>query len=163
MLLYKASFYSRSRNCRMPSNVYYPNWHPLARIRTEEVENTADMRGLPCFSYTRCDTSCAVQGRDLRPSAVVLVLWVGTMEQDHHLDSEKGWCSSLLRNHTVRPREAPTIWCPQKSKSSPSNPHGWRPQIRTFGQGHHVNSKKRNISFSFFFLLGPVRLVFYTL
>ena len=74
---------------------------PSTRIRTEEEENTAGMRGLACFLFTICDTSSAVQGRDLRPSAVVLGLWVGTRQQNHRFDNEKGWYPSLLRNHTA--------------------------------------------------------------
>ena len=45
------------------------------RIGTDEEENTyaaAGMRGLACFSFALRHTSCAVEGRDLRPSAVVL-------------------------------------------------------------------------------------------
>ena len=50
-----------------------------------------------------------------------------------------------------RPREAPTIWCPQKSQNPPSNPHGRRPQIRTFGQGSSREFQKRKCLFQFFF------------
>ena len=49
----------------------------------------------------------------------------------------------------TRPQEAPTIWCPQKSQNLPSNPHGWRPQIHTFGQGSSHEFQKGNIWFFF--------------
>ena len=52
-----------------------------------------------------------------------------------------------------RPREAPAIWCPQKSENWPSNPHGRRPQIRTFGQGLSREFQKRKY-FDFFFCSG---------
>lgn len=47
----------------------------LSNDRMDEEENTyaaAGMRGLACFSFTIRHTSSAVEGRDLRPGAVVL-------------------------------------------------------------------------------------------
>jgi hypothetical protein len=44
-----------------------------------------------------------------------------------------------------RPREAPDVWCPRKSQNPPSNPQGYCPQIRTFGQGLPRDFQKRQL------------------
>ena len=44
-----------------------------------------------------------------------------------------------------RTREAPDVWCPRKSQNPPSNPQGYCPQIRTFGQSLPRDFQKRQL------------------